>query len=130
MPARIALHDGSALIAQSRAGIVATVIQSTQASRPIRAANNWLTMVENVLLIRPSSAAARQRDFVSRAVRALALPQAATLILTTRPRQPSCSAASSRSFARLLTPLGNRSGRSRAAVVCHERGNAARWPGQ
>lgn len=61
MPATIAFHDGSALIAQSRAGIAATVIQSTAASRPIRAANNWLTMVEKVLLIRPSSIAAIQR---------------------------------------------------------------------
>ncbi|MGY4596132.1 antitoxin (DNA-binding transcriptional repressor) of toxin-antitoxin stability system [Bradyrhizobium sp. GM22.5] len=62
IPARIALHDGSALIAQSRAGMAATVIQSTAASRPMRAAKSWLTMVEKVLLIRPSSAAATQRE--------------------------------------------------------------------
>jgi hypothetical protein len=45
--------DGSALNAQSRAGMAATDIQSTAASRPIRGADNWLTIVENVLLIRP-----------------------------------------------------------------------------
>jgi hypothetical protein len=55
-------HDGSALIAQSRAGIAATVIQSTAASRPIRLAASWLMRVETVLLIRPSSKAAIQRD--------------------------------------------------------------------
>jgi len=60
----IARHDGSASSAQSRRGIEATVIQSTAASRPMRAANSWLTRVEKVLLISPSSAAAihRRRD--------------------------------------------------------------------
>jgi hypothetical protein len=51
--------EGSALSAQSRAGIAATDIQSTAASRPIRAADNWLTTVEKVLLIRPRQIAAR-----------------------------------------------------------------------
>ncbi|UPK37914.1 hypothetical protein IVB18_11785 [Bradyrhizobium sp. 186] len=46
------------MIAQSRAGMAATVIQSTGASRPIRVAKSWLTMVEKVLLLRPSSIAA------------------------------------------------------------------------
>jgi hypothetical protein len=45
--------EGSALSAQSRAGMAATDIQSTAASRPIRPADSWLTTVENVLLIRP-----------------------------------------------------------------------------
>jgi len=45
--------DGSTVKAQSRAGIAATDIQSTAASRPILAADSWLTIVENVLLIRP-----------------------------------------------------------------------------
>jgi hypothetical protein len=54
MPAITALHVGSVLRAKSRTGIAATVIQSTQWSRPIRAANRWLTMVEKLLLIRPS----------------------------------------------------------------------------
>ncbi|WP_244645728.1 hypothetical protein [Bradyrhizobium campsiandrae] len=49
-------------MAQSPAGMEATVIQSTAASRPIRAAKSWLTMVENVLLISPSSIAANQRE--------------------------------------------------------------------
>jgi hypothetical protein len=42
--------------------MAATVIQSTPASRPMRAAKSWLTMVEKVLLIRPSWAAAIQRE--------------------------------------------------------------------
>lgn len=49
----MAMVDGSKLRAQSRAGIAATDIQSTAASRPMRAADNWLTTVEKVLLIRP-----------------------------------------------------------------------------
>ena len=49
----VAAVEGLALSAQSRAGIAATVIQSTAASRPIRAAVNWLTRVEKVLLSRP-----------------------------------------------------------------------------
>src|SRR3569833_3022625 len=44
----------------SRSGIAATVIQSTDASRPIRAAASWLRRVEKLLLIRPSLAAAVQ----------------------------------------------------------------------
>src|SRR3954452_14884358 len=63
MPARIASHEGSALIAQSRVGMVATIIQSTAGSRPMRAAESWLTTVEKVLLSRPSWAAAIQFDF-------------------------------------------------------------------
>jgi hypothetical protein len=63
MPMKAAIQEGSVLMAQSRAGIAATVIQSTAASRPMRAANRWPTIVENVLLTRPSSAAARQFDF-------------------------------------------------------------------
>jgi hypothetical protein len=47
---KIELQEGSALMAQSWAGIAATVIQSTAASRPMRAAKSWLTKVENVLL--------------------------------------------------------------------------------
>lgn len=62
MPVRIALHDGSALSAQSRTGIAATVIQSTAASRPMRVADSRLTSVEKVLLIRPRAAAAIQRE--------------------------------------------------------------------
>jgi hypothetical protein len=42
--------------------MAATVIQSTAASRPRRAANSWLTSVEKVLLIRPRAAAATQRE--------------------------------------------------------------------
>jgi hypothetical protein len=49
-------------MAQSRAGMAATVIQSTAASRPIRPAKSWLTIVEKVLLISPSSIAAIQRE--------------------------------------------------------------------
>src|SRR5215210_8910117 len=60
MPARITAQEGSTCRAGSRSGMAATTIQSTTASRPIRAAVNWLTSVENVLLIKPSSAAARQ----------------------------------------------------------------------
>ena len=60
---KTALQEGSVLMAQSRAGIAATVIQSTAASRPMRAAKRWLTIVENVLLTRPSSTAAIQFDF-------------------------------------------------------------------
>src|SRR4051794_21352451 len=63
IPMKTAPHEGSMLMAQSRAGIVATVIQSTAASRPMRAAKSWLTIVEKLLLIRPSSAAASQFDF-------------------------------------------------------------------
>src|SRR3954470_9482782 len=59
----MATQDGSALSAASRIGMAATVIQSTKASRPRRAAKSWLTMVEKLLLIRPSSAAAIQFDF-------------------------------------------------------------------
>ena len=50
---------GSLLSILSVPGIVATTIQSTAASRPIRAADNWLTMVEKVLLTSPRQAAAR-----------------------------------------------------------------------
>jgi hypothetical protein len=53
MPTAIAPIDGSAVKAQSRAGIAATDIQSTSASRPILAADSWLTTVENVLLMSP-----------------------------------------------------------------------------
>src|ERR1700712_2307060 len=60
MPARIKDQEGSTCRAGSRSGMAATTIQSTTASRPIRAAVNWLTSVEKVLLIRPSRAAARQ----------------------------------------------------------------------
>ncbi len=56
----IAGHDGWAAKTWSRAGIAATVIQSTAASRPTRAAANWLKRVENVLLLKPSNAAAIQ----------------------------------------------------------------------
>src|SRR5689334_23740889 len=63
MPTAIALQLGSTLKAQSRAGMAATVIQSTAASRPRCDALSWLMMVEKVLLIRPSSAAASQFDF-------------------------------------------------------------------
>ena len=60
MPARTTPQDGSICRAGSRSGMAATTIQSTAASRPIRAAVNWLTSVENVLLVSPSRAAARQ----------------------------------------------------------------------
>jgi hypothetical protein len=53
IPMAMAAADGSKLRAQSRARIAATDIQSTAASRPMRAADNWLTIVEKVLLIRP-----------------------------------------------------------------------------
>ena len=56
----ITAHDGSLLSIPSRNGMVATTIQSTTASRPIRAARNWLTRVEKVLETSPRSAAARQ----------------------------------------------------------------------
>lgn len=42
-------------------GIVATTIQSTAALRPIRAADNWLTIVEKLLLTSPRQIAARHR---------------------------------------------------------------------
>jgi hypothetical protein len=53
IPMAMAAVEGSELSAQSRAGMAATDIQSTAASRPMRAADNWLTTVEKVLLIRP-----------------------------------------------------------------------------
>jgi hypothetical protein len=53
MPTATAPIDRSAVKAQSRAGIAATDIQSTSASRPILAAESWLTTVENVLLMSP-----------------------------------------------------------------------------
>jgi hypothetical protein len=53
-PGRLDLKDA---LAQ---GMVATIIQSTAASRPIRAAMNWLTRVETVLDMSPKRAAARQ----------------------------------------------------------------------
>jgi hypothetical protein len=53
MPTATAPTDGAALKAQSRAGMAATDIQSTAASRPILAADSWLTTVENVLLMSP-----------------------------------------------------------------------------
>ena len=55
----MAATEGSELNAQSRAGMAATDIQSTAASRPMRAADNWLTIVEKVLLISPRQIAAR-----------------------------------------------------------------------
>jgi hypothetical protein len=66
MPTATAPIDGSAVRTQSRAGMAATDIQSTVASRPILAAESWLTIVENVLLIRPRYAAARHRRAVPR----------------------------------------------------------------
>jgi hypothetical protein len=53
MPTTTAPIDGSALNAQSRVGMAATDIQSTSPSRPILAADSWLTIVENVLLMSP-----------------------------------------------------------------------------
>jgi hypothetical protein len=41
------------LKAQSRAGMAATDIQSTRASRPILAADGWLVTGENELLMSP-----------------------------------------------------------------------------
>jgi hypothetical protein len=58
MPTAIAPNDGSAVKAHSRAGMAATDIQSTSASRPILPAESWLTTVENVLLMSPRLAAA------------------------------------------------------------------------
>ena len=49
----MAAPEGSELSAQSLTGMAATDIQSTAASRPMRAAVNWLTSVEKVLLMRP-----------------------------------------------------------------------------
>ena len=46
MPIAMADQDGSTCSAQSRAGIAATDIQSTAASRPRRVAANWLISVE------------------------------------------------------------------------------------
>jgi hypothetical protein len=44
----------------SRNGMEATTIQSTMASRPILAAVSEAIIVEKVLVIKPSTAAARQ----------------------------------------------------------------------
>jgi hypothetical protein len=60
MPTRITHHSGSTWIAWSRSGIAATIIQSTTASRPIRAASSCATRVEKVLVMRPSNTAVRQ----------------------------------------------------------------------
>jgi hypothetical protein len=53
IPMAMAAPEGSELNAQSLTGMAATDIQSTAASRPMRAAVNWLTSVEKVLLMRP-----------------------------------------------------------------------------
>jgi hypothetical protein len=55
------LHEGSASRMPSCRGIAATTIQSVAASRPMRAPPKVVTMVENVLLMRPRIAAAIQR---------------------------------------------------------------------
>src|SRR3569623_633010 len=61
MPTATAPIDGSTANAQSRGGMAASDFQSTNASRPILAADSWLTTVENVLLISPRQTAANHR---------------------------------------------------------------------
>jgi hypothetical protein len=66
MPAAMEPQVGSTVRMPSPKGTTATTIQSTAASRPTRAAVNWLTTVDHVLLIRPRTTADFQRTRAGR----------------------------------------------------------------